>query len=172
MRMQAGGFDADAGGAGGEGGRILFSGCKGETHTHKNNFKQLYRRLRSMYKPEKLDNKEDFNYDNLSSAAMLVFGCPKEKFSTAEFNVMTRFVQGGGSILVMLSEGGEGKAGTNINYWLVGVCTGHGRGRHMHLQMKQRNPGLAWAGAGAGGETETGAGGGAATVCRLSCGRG
>ena len=109
----------DAGIAGGtEGGRVLFSACKGETHTHKQGLKQLFRRLRSMYRPEKLESRDDFTLDNLRSASIVVFGCPKEKFSTSEFQILKRYVQQGGSILVLMSEGGETRAGTNINYWL------------------------------------------------------
>jgi intraflagellar transport protein 52 len=97
---------------------VLFSGCKGETHTHKQGLKQLFRRLRSMYRPERLDSKDDFTLDNLSSAAIVVFGCPREKFSTSEFQVLSRYVEQGGSVLILLQEGGETKTGTNINYWL------------------------------------------------------
>lgn len=112
------GLDPGRAGMGGEGGRVLFSCCKGETHTHKSGFKQLFRRLRSMYKPEKLESKEDLTLDNLSSAAIVVFGCPKERFTNTEFEVLKQYLRQGGSILVMLSEGGEAKAGTNINYLL------------------------------------------------------
>lgn len=97
---------------------MLFSGCKGESHTHKQGFKQLFRRLRSMYKVDKMDNKEDFTLDNLRQAAIVVFGCPHERFTTTEFEILKRYVRLGGSVLVMLAEGGETKAGTNINYWL------------------------------------------------------
>lgn len=99
--------------------RILFSSCKSESHTHKTGFKQLYRRVRaSGYKPDKLDSKEDFTTDFLRDAAVLVLGCPKERFTASEFEVLKRFVHSGGSLLVLLNEGGEEKAGTNINYLL------------------------------------------------------
>ncbi len=110
--------DIDANSAGAEGGRVLFSSCKGETHTHKQGLKQLFRRLRSMYRPEKLESRDDFTLDNLRSASILVLGCPKDKFSTTEFQVLKKYVQLGGSILVLMGEGGEARAGTNINYWL------------------------------------------------------
>lgn len=99
--------------------RILFSSCKSESHTHKTGFKQLYRRVRaSGYKPDKLESKEDFTTDFLRDAAVLVLGCPKERFTASEFEVLKRFVHSGGSLLVLLNEGGEEKAGTNINYLL------------------------------------------------------
>jgi intraflagellar transport protein 52 len=109
-------MDGDVGADGG--GRVLFSGCKQETHTAKQGFKQLFRRLRSMYRPERLDSRDDFTLDNLRQAAIVVFGCPKERFTTGEFDVLKRYVRAGGSVLVLLAEGGEAKAGTNINYWL------------------------------------------------------
>ena len=71
-----------------------------------------------MYRPEKLESRDDFTLDNLRSASIVVFGCPREKFSTSEFQILKRYVQQGGSILVLMQEGGETKAGTNINYWL------------------------------------------------------
>lgn len=71
-----------------------------------------------MYKPDKLENKDDFTFDNIKTAAILVFGCPKERFSSSEFLILKKYVQQGGSVLIMMSEGGEVKAGTNINYWL------------------------------------------------------
>lgn len=38
-----------------ETGCILFSCCKGESHSTKTNLKLLTRRLKTLYKPEKLD---------------------------------------------------------------------------------------------------------------------
>lgn len=116
--------------------RVLFSCCKGETHTHKVGFKQLYRRLRSMYRPEKLDSPEDLCLEvllgpgssglNSSTTAVgggtlptiLVLGCPTQPFTAHEFDTLRAFLRGGGSLLVCMSEGGERKAGTNINYLL------------------------------------------------------
>jgi len=111
-------MDNGDGAGGADGGRVLFSACKGETHTHKQGLKQLYRRLRSMYRPEAILSRDDLTTSNLSGAAMVVFGCPKEMFSTTEFNVLRKYVENGGSVLILMSEGGEMKAGTNINYWL------------------------------------------------------
>lgn len=97
---------------------VLFSSCKGETHTHKAGYKQLFRRLRSLYKPESLDSADDLNVDSLRHAAVLVFGCPQQRFTTSEFEALRGFVRGGGGLLVLLQEGGERRAATNINYLL------------------------------------------------------
>lgn len=103
---------------GADGGRVLFFGCKNETHTSKQGFKQLFRRLRTMYRPERLDSLEDFRLDTVRGASILVFGCPRERYTVPEFEILKRYVRAGGSVLVLLAEGGEAKAGTNINYWL------------------------------------------------------
>lgn len=99
-------------------------------------FKQLYRRLRSMYRPEKLDSTEDLCLEVLlgpgssglgsSTTALgggtlptiLVLGCPTQPFTAHEFDTLRAFLRGGGSLLVCMSEGGERQAGTNINYLL------------------------------------------------------
>eukprot|EP00191_Tetraselmis_sp_GSL018_P015353 CAMPEP_0177593220 /NCGR_PEP_ID=MMETSP0419_2-20121207/9015_1 /TAXON_ID=582737 /ORGANISM="Tetraselmis sp., Strain GSL018" /LENGTH=499 /DNA_ID=CAMNT_0019084215 /DNA_START=322 /DNA_END=1817 /DNA_ORIENTATION=- len=103
---------------GGELPRVLFDCTKRETHTPKSGFKNLYRRLRSMFKPEKLELKEDFTADALAHGQILVLGCPRERFSVTEFDALKQYVLRGGSILVFAGEGGEAQAGTNINYLL------------------------------------------------------
>lgn len=118
---------------------MLFSCCKGETHTHKVGFKQLYRRLRSMYRPEKLDSTDDLCLEVLlgpgssglnssltavgsnstsSVPTILVLGCPTQPFTAHEFDTLRAFLRGGGSLLVCMSEGGERQSGTNLNYLL------------------------------------------------------
>ncbi|KAF6258344.1 hypothetical protein COO60DRAFT_1270809 [Scenedesmus sp. NREL 46B-D3] len=110
-----------AGGASGDATRVLFCSCKGETNTHKSGFKQLYRRLRSMYRPEKLDSQDDLCLEVLlgpgaTAPTILVLGCPTQPFTAAEFDTLRAFLQAGGSLLVCMAEGGE--ASTNINYFL------------------------------------------------------
>ena len=63
--------------------RLLFSSLKGETHTHKTGFKQLFRRLRTLYRPDSLDSRDQFTLKGLSEADVVVFGCPKQKFTTS-----------------------------------------------------------------------------------------
>ncbi|GBF92313.1 hypothetical protein Rsub_05515 [Raphidocelis subcapitata] len=103
--------------------RVLFSCCKGETHTHRAGFKQLFRRLRAAYRPEKLEAAADLHPEVLlgpggASPAVLVLGCPTQRFTSAECDALARLVAGGGGLLVMLREGGEAGAGTNLNYVL------------------------------------------------------
>ena len=63
--------------------RLLFSSLKGETHTHKMGFKQLFRRLRTLYRPDSLDSRDQFTLKGLSEADVVVFGCPQQKFTTS-----------------------------------------------------------------------------------------
>ena len=63
--------------------RLLFSSLKGETHTHKTGFKQLFRRLRTLYRPDSLDSRDQFTLKGLSEADVVVFGCPKQKFTAS-----------------------------------------------------------------------------------------
>lgn len=99
-----------------ESSRLLLSSCKGESHTAKAGFKQLSRRLRSLYKTDVLDSKDDFTLKTLSSAAVVVFGNPQQKFTAAEFDVVKSYIGDGGSVLILGAEGGEDRSGTNINY--------------------------------------------------------
>lgn len=96
--------------------KILFSSCKGETHTPKSGFRQLSRRLRSLYKPSTLESKDEFTLKTLSSAAAVVFGNPQQKFTAAEFEVVKSYIGDGGSVIVLGTEGGEERSGTNVNY--------------------------------------------------------
>ncbi len=97
---------------------VLFSSCKGETHTPQSGFKQLYRRLRAHFKPEKLSTKEEVLKPSLLvGVSVLVLGCPTQKFSKNECEAVRNFVAGGGSLLVCMGEKGA-SAQTNINYIL------------------------------------------------------
>eukprot|EP00803_Ostreobium_quekettii_P007548 evm.model.scf_2008.2 EVM.evm.TU.scf_2008.2 scf_2008:8770-11280(+) len=98
--------------------RALFSCCLRETHTHKAGFKQLFRRLRTLFRPEKLDSREDISPGRLAGAGLVVFGCPRDRLSRSELQALEGYINGGGSVLVLLGEGGETGAGTNINYLL------------------------------------------------------
>ena len=107
---------ADRTNANSDSSRILFSSCKGETHTPKTGFRQLSRRLRTLYKTDALDSSNDFTLRSLSAAAAVVFGNPQQKFTAAEFEVLKQYLGDGGSIVILSSEGGESRNSTNLNY--------------------------------------------------------
>mmetsp|Transcript_9966 Transcript_9966/g.25382 ORF Transcript_9966/g.25382 Transcript_9966/m.25382 type:complete len:465 (+) Transcript_9966:160-1554(+) len=99
--------------------RVLFGSCKGETHTPQSGFKQLYRRLRAHFKPEKQSSKEDtITREMLSGVSIFVLGCPTEKFSKSECEAIRSFIGNGGSLLVCMSGKKANSNATNINYIL------------------------------------------------------
>jgi len=49
---------------------------------------------------------------------MIVFGSSKEMFNEKEIKALQEFIEFGGKILVLSSEGGEQKNNTNINVFL------------------------------------------------------
>ena len=53
-----------------------------------------------------------------SSASLHVFGNPTSPFTSSEFAALTSYVSSGGSLIFLLSEGGEDKSGCNYNYLL------------------------------------------------------
>ncbi|KAJ3079578.1 Intraflagellar transport protein 52, partial [Quaeritorhiza haematococci] len=93
---------------------VLFSIAKKEMFTPSGGLKGLQRRLRNHFKIALY--KEEMNAAKLSDAALLVFGTPREKFSTSEFTALKSYLDRGGSILYLASEGGESQALTNFNY--------------------------------------------------------
>mmetsp|Transcript_20696 Transcript_20696/g.45337 ORF Transcript_20696/g.45337 Transcript_20696/m.45337 type:complete len:464 (-) Transcript_20696:2714-4105(-) len=105
---------------GGDGaGVVLFNCTKRELFTPNQGYKQFARRLKlgaANFKP--VANKDDITPATLSQASVFVLGAPREKFSVNEFDAMKKFVMGGGSMLVLMGEGGESKHQTNINYLL------------------------------------------------------
>ncbi|OAJ36371.1 hypothetical protein BDEG_20550 [Batrachochytrium dendrobatidis JEL423] len=88
---------------------VLFNISKKEQYTPSNGFKSLQRRLRF---------KEDMNLPKLTDTNLLIFGAPREKFSTSEFSALKAYLERGGSILYLAGEGGESVSNTNFNYLL------------------------------------------------------
>ncbi|KAJ3272210.1 Intraflagellar transport protein 52 [Terramyces sp. JEL0728] len=95
---------------------IAFNISKKEQYTPTNGFKTLQRRLRGHCKVTLF--KEDMSLPKLVDVNLIVFGAPREKFSTAEFTALKGFLERGGSILYMAGEGGESAFNTNFNYLL------------------------------------------------------
>lgn len=62
--------------------------------------------------------KDEITLEKLAGAAAVVFAGPREKFTSAEFVALGKFLDSGGSILLMIGEGGESKFETNFNFFL------------------------------------------------------
>ncbi|KAK3790257.1 hypothetical protein RRG08_034820 [Elysia crispata] len=95
---------------------ILFNATKRELFNLNNGLKTLNRKLRSSWRL--IANKDDLSPDILNQARIFVLSGSREKFTAAEFGAMKAYLESGGSILVMLGEGGESRFDTNINFFL------------------------------------------------------
>eukprot|EP00128_Syssomonas_multiformis_P009926 Colp12_sorted_trinity150504_noHs@6361 len=95
---------------------IVFNSSKKELFTPVQGFKVLQRGLRGSY--EIGINKEDITVERLDKVDLFVFGGSREKFTAGEFDAMKQYLDKGGSILMLLGEGGEDKFNTNVNYFL------------------------------------------------------
>ncbi|XP_025731234.1 intraflagellar transport protein 52 homolog isoform X2 [Callorhinus ursinus] len=95
---------------------ILFNASKKEVFTTNNGYKSLQKRLRSNWKIQSL--KDEITSEKLIGVKLWITAGPREKFTAAEFEVLKKYLDGGGDILVMLGEGGESRFDTNINFLL------------------------------------------------------
>jgi len=95
---------------------IIFNSSKAELFTPNNGFKSLVRKLRSNWKV--ITNKEEITLERIATAKVVIFGGPRRKFTASEFDALKQYIEKGGSLLVLLGEGGESRFDTNINFLL------------------------------------------------------
>jgi intraflagellar transport protein 52 len=95
---------------------ILLDMSKKSLLNPQSNAKKLHRRLKQEYRVS--TNKDNINLERLQTANLVIFGGPREMFSSDEFTAIKEYLAGGGSIFILLGEGGEGKNNTNVNYLL------------------------------------------------------
>ncbi|KAL0486118.1 intraflagellar transport protein 52 [Acrasis kona] len=95
---------------------IIFNVCKKEIFTPKQGLKILEKKLRGDYNI--IINQDELNMESLLKGQLIIICGPRERFSEAECTDMKHYVKLGGSILVLLGEGGEQRFSTNINYFL------------------------------------------------------
>lgn len=95
---------------------ILFDVSKKEIAHPESNYVKLASRLRQRFKISV--NREGISPKELAQASLLILAGPQEMFSHEEFNAIKEYITGGGSVLILLSEGGETKLNTNLNYLL------------------------------------------------------
>jgi intraflagellar transport protein 52 len=63
-------------------------------------------------------NKEEITAQSLADVSTFVLASPRAPFTDDEFNHIKEFIERGGSLLVMLGEGGEKQFRTNVNFLL------------------------------------------------------
>ncbi|XP_013404647.1 intraflagellar transport protein 52 homolog [Lingula anatina] len=106
------------GGQGDDGQRnaIIFDSSKREVFSLTNGFKTLNRKLRTSWKVQ--SNKDEITDERLAAARVFIIAGPREKFTGAECDCIKRYIETGGSVLVLMGEGGESRFDTNINFLL------------------------------------------------------
>ncbi|XP_070600887.1 intraflagellar transport protein 52 homolog isoform X2 [Erythrolamprus reginae] len=95
---------------------IIFNASKKEIFTMNSGYRILQKKLRSNWKIQNL--KDEITLEKLSGVKLWITSGPREKFTAAEFEVLKKYLESGGNILVMLGEGGESRYDTNINFLL------------------------------------------------------
>ncbi|XP_069508440.1 intraflagellar transport protein 52 homolog isoform X1 [Ambystoma mexicanum] len=95
---------------------IAFNTSKREIFTTSSGYKSLQKRLRSSWKIQSL--KDEITSEKLMGVKLWVTAGPREKFTAAEFEVLKKYLENGGGVLVLLGEGGESRYDTNINFLL------------------------------------------------------
>ncbi|XP_037085988.1 intraflagellar transport protein 52 homolog [Pollicipes pollicipes] len=108
-------FEGSQGSAGSRD-HVIFDASKGETFQISAGLKTLARKLKGNWKPS--SNGDEITAEVLAEARVFVVPGPADKFSVHEIEAMKRYVADGGSLLVLLGEGGEKRSRTNINYLL------------------------------------------------------
>ena len=96
--------------------RVIFHAGKKETHRPEKNYKHLQRKLKAEFKV--VEHKDSVVSDksyNIKDVDVAVFAGSREKFKGPELRVLEKFIDDGGSVVVLLGEGGEQKYNTNLN---------------------------------------------------------
>lgn len=96
---------------------ILFNQSKDEPYTLSSGYKKFQHELKSW---KIAVNREDISLERLVQAKLFVTASPTKKFSAGELDALKRYVSPphSGSVLILLTEGGESKLNTNINVFL------------------------------------------------------
>ncbi|XP_048406360.1 intraflagellar transport protein 52 homolog [Stegostoma tigrinum] len=95
---------------------IVFNASKKELFTVSSGYKSLQKKLRTNWKIQSF--KDEITEEKLIGVKLWITAGPREKFTAAELEILKKYLENGGRILVMLGEGGESKYDTNINFLL------------------------------------------------------
>jgi len=96
---------------------IIFNLSKKESANPNSNMKKIGKELKAQNYALGL-NKQEITEEKVKKANLLLIGAPHELFSKAEFDTLKSHIETGGKILILMSEGGENKMNTNLNYLL------------------------------------------------------
>ncbi|XP_059836770.1 intraflagellar transport protein 52 homolog isoform X1 [Hypanus sabinus] len=95
---------------------IVFNASKKELFSTTSGYKSLQKKLRTNWKIQSF--KDEITEEKLRGVKLWITAGPREKFTATELDVLKKYLESGGCILVMLGEGGESKYDTNINFLL------------------------------------------------------
>ncbi|KAK4475583.1 hypothetical protein MN116_000860 [Schistosoma mekongi] len=95
---------------------IVFNQTKKEVFTLSQHFTEISKYLKSSWKV--VVNKDDITYERLSIVKLFIIPGATEKFTAAELDSIKKYLEIGGSLLVLMGENGETKYTTNINFLL------------------------------------------------------
>ena len=84
---------------------IRFNVTKNELYKLDDGYKTLMRRQKGYFKI--VTNTQSITSDTFTSSRVFVLAGPREKFTENEFDHLRRYLETGGSLLVLLGEGGE-----------------------------------------------------------------
>lgn len=106
---------------------IIFNISKNEQFRLDDNYKALHRKLKGSWRV--VVNKDDISPEAITGASLFVLPGPRQKFTEAEVDTLKKYLDSGGSILVLLGEGGEKSFNTNINFMLeeFGIMVNSGK---------------------------------------------
>jgi intraflagellar transport protein 52 len=97
--------------------RIVFDETKQQKYTISKGFRKLTRKLKNTLPDIQFDTEPtQIDARLLQTTSLFVIACPQKKYTEAEFETLKHYIDSGGSVLVTLTDGGEGNS--NINYLL------------------------------------------------------
>uniref|UniRef100_A0AAF5PUY6 ABC-type uncharacterized transport system domain-containing protein n=1 Tax=Wuchereria bancrofti TaxID=6293 RepID=A0AAF5PUY6_WUCBA len=96
--------------------RVIFDQSKNESYHFHSGFRQIHKRLRNEWHLEV--NTDEISANTFIECCLFVLPHPRRKFSQNEIDHLKHFIDDGNSVLVLMSEGGEQIADTNINFLL------------------------------------------------------
>ena len=94
---------------------VYFSAGKDEKFHAKSGYKKVFRRLRANLKVNDWADYFTLSYNEVHAAGLLVFAGPRKPFDEEELVVLDKYLESGGSVVFLASEGGDAKSGANIN---------------------------------------------------------
>lgn len=92
---------------------VVTSECKSELNNFTTNMKKLLRKLKPDFRCG--TSRDIISLESLCESKLFIFGAPTSQFSQAEIGSIKQYLNLGGSVWIMFSEGGEKTLGNNLN---------------------------------------------------------